>query len=75
MNCTVADISSEYCQSKDDAGLNFVIGDLTKCLPVQKKHFKYYVVMILEVIEHIPETAYVVFNKLKIFSKKAEEHI
>ena len=71
MNCKVADISSGYRQPKDDAGLNFVVGDLTKYLHVQKKHFNYYVVIIFEVITHIPESAYVLFNRLKNIFKKS----
>ena len=65
MSCTVADINSDYRQPIDDAGLNFVIGDLTKDPPIKEKYFKYDVVIILEVIEHIPEPAYVVFKRIK----------
>ncbi len=65
MDCTVADINSDYRKPVDDAGLKFVIGDLTKDPPVVGEKCKYDVAIILEVIEHLPEPAYVVFNRIK----------
>ena len=70
MNCTIAEISSKYRKSKDDARLNLVIGDLTKDITVQKKYFKYGVVIMIVVIGHIPETGYAVFNIFKNIIKK-----
>ncbi|MBB5987277.1 class I SAM-dependent methyltransferase [Sphingobium lignivorans] len=64
MDCTVADINESYRKVIDAAGLSFVIGNLTWEPPVPDADKRYDLVVMLEVIEHIPEPPYVTFRRL-----------
>jgi hypothetical protein len=63
-DCTVADISQEYAAPLRKSGINLVTFDLMK--PEGSKiPGEFDVVILLEVIEHIPLPAYVVFERIK----------
>lgn len=64
MDCTVADISEDYREPVDAAGLGFVVGNLTLDKPVPDATRKYDLVILLEVIEHIPTPPSVTYRRL-----------
>jgi SAM-dependent methyltransferase len=64
MDCTVADIRDEYRAPIDRVGLPFVIGNIGN-EPAVAGGARYDLVILLEVIEHIPEPPYVTMEKLK----------
>ena len=55
MDCTVADISEDFRAPVDAAGLAFCVGDLARDPPVADLARPFDLVVMLEVIEHIPE--------------------
>lgn len=65
MDCAVADINEDYRKPIDQAGLHFVIGDLSKDPPISNCNKKYDFVIIFEAIERLPDPADVVFNWVK----------
>ena len=65
MDCTVADINDSFRGPVDQAGLPFVVGNIANDPPIENSPTKYDMVILLEVIEHIPEPPYVTMRKLK----------
>jgi SAM-dependent methyltransferase len=63
MDCTVADISEEFRAPVDRVGLPFVVGNIANEPPIANGS-RYDLVILLEVIEHIPEPPYVTLKKL-----------
>jgi SAM-dependent methyltransferase len=64
MDCTVADISEEFRAPVDRVGLPFVVGNIAN-EPAIAGGGRYDLIIMLEVIEHIPEPPYVTLKKLK----------
>jgi SAM-dependent methyltransferase len=67
-HCTVADVSDEYSAPVSKAGLNFTILNLVDPAP-HHVGGRFDVVVLLEVIEHLPIPAHVVFDSLKLLLK------
>jgi SAM-dependent methyltransferase len=64
MDCTIADINEDYRAPIDRLGLPFAVGNIGQ-EPVIAGGARFDLVVLLEVIEHIPEPPYVTFNRLK----------
>jgi SAM-dependent methyltransferase len=64
MDCTVADINEEFRAPVDRVGLPFVVGNIAN-EPAIAGGGRYDLIIMLEVIEHIPEPPYVTLKKLK----------
>jgi hypothetical protein len=62
--CTVADVSEKYISPIRNAGIDFVMFNLTEAETPRIRQ-QYDVVVLLEVIEHIPLPGYVVMERLK----------
>jgi 2-polyprenyl-3-methyl-5-hydroxy-6-metoxy-1,4-benzoquinol methylase len=62
--CTVADISKKYIAPIDEAGIEFITFNLTETNSSLTEG-RYDVVVLLEVIEHVPLPGYVVMERLK----------
>lgn len=68
-DCMVADISARYRAPIDRAGVGFIEYDLMKDAPAELKE-GFDVVVLLEVIEHIPVPGHIVFSKLSALLKE-----
>ena len=62
--CTVGDISEQYILPIRESGIDFVTFNLTET-DAREIGQQYDIVLLLEVIEHIPLPGYVVMEKLK----------
>jgi len=62
--CTVGDISRDYVAPLEKAGVDHVILNLLS-FDENEVRQKFDVIILLEVIEHLPVPAYVIFEKLK----------
>src|SRR5262249_48682724 len=61
--CSAADLSDHFAAPVKEQGLEFFSYDLTKHAPAGLEN-RFDVILLLEVIEHIPLPAYVVFDNL-----------
>lgn len=68
--CTVADISPKYVAPLKTAGVEFFEYNLLESPPAEQEA-AFDIVVLLEVIEHIPVPAYIVFDRLKRFLKSS----
>lgn len=64
MDCTVADINADYRGPIDRLGIPFAIGSIAD-EPAIAGGARFDLIVLLEVIEHIPEPPYVTLEKLK----------
>lgn len=65
IEAVVADISSNFRSSIDEAGVSFCIGNIMNDPPIEHETAKFDVVFLLEVIEHIPVPPYMAFRNIK----------
>lgn len=64
MDCTIADINEDYRAPIDRLNIPFAVGNIAH-EPAIAGGARFDLIILLEVIEHIPEPPYVTFNKLK----------
>jgi 2-polyprenyl-3-methyl-5-hydroxy-6-metoxy-1,4-benzoquinol methylase len=64
-NCTVADITQQYVTPLQKAGIELVTFNLMDAKATETIHDQFDIIILLEVIEHIPLPAYVVFEHIK----------
>jgi SAM-dependent methyltransferase len=69
-DCTVADISTRYVTPLERVGVEFFEYNLLDRPPVEREGV-FDIVILLEVIEHIPVPAYVVFERIKLFLRSS----
>jgi len=67
-DCTVADVSERYISPLQRGHIEFFKYNLMDLPPVEKQE-NFDVVVMLEVIEHIPAPAYILFERIKLFLK------